>query len=135
MIIVHFIIFCLSLLTPLIMLYCGRIFKEKAPREVNKKYGYRTDMSMKNEDTWHFAQKYIGAIWIKTGIVLFTCTIIILALTFNININSLGYVVVILISLQLICMLCTVVPVEVALRNTFDDNGVRKDKQGINQGK
>ena len=45
----------MNLLTPAVMIVFGIIFKKRAPKEINWIYGYRTQMSMKNEDTWQVA--------------------------------------------------------------------------------
>ena len=50
---------CMGLLIPAIMLVMGRYFMKSAPKEINYIFGYRTNMSMKNRDTWEFAHKYI----------------------------------------------------------------------------
>ncbi len=39
-----------NLLTPAIMLGAGKLFLKKAPKDINWIFGYRTTMSMKNED-------------------------------------------------------------------------------------
>ncbi len=58
------------LITPFIMIFFGGKFKNNPPDKINWIYGYRTKMSMKNKDTWIFAHKKIGGIWLKSGIIL-----------------------------------------------------------------
>ena len=43
--------FVCNLLVPLLMVIFGRIMYKHAPKSINGIYGYRTSMSMKNEDT------------------------------------------------------------------------------------
>ena len=43
------------LLIPFLMISFGGLFSRSAPKEINSAFGYRTSMSMKNEDTWKFA--------------------------------------------------------------------------------
>lgn len=45
------------LLTPIIMVFFCRKFKNNPPNKINWIYGYRTKMSTKNKDTWIFAHK------------------------------------------------------------------------------
>ena len=40
------------LLIPLMMIGIGAFFAKKIPAKINRIYGYRTDISMKNKDTW-----------------------------------------------------------------------------------
>ena len=49
-----------DLLIPLIMIFTGKAFCEKAPKEINMLFGYRTTMSTKNMDTWRFAHEACG---------------------------------------------------------------------------
>ena len=48
----------MDLLIPVTMVFIGKRFQKKPPKEINAMYGYRTAMSMKNKETW----KYGGAL-------------------------------------------------------------------------
>jgi uncharacterized membrane protein len=61
----------------LIFILVGLIFKVFPPHKINYIYGYRTKLSMKNQDTWDEAQKYsansliiLGFIYVVTGFVI-----------------------------------------------------------------
>ena len=54
----------MDLLIPFTMIGFGKMFLKKAPDQINYVFGYRTSMSMKNQDTWVFAHHYCGKIWI-----------------------------------------------------------------------
>lgn len=45
----------MDLLIPFTMIGFGKMFLKKAPDQINYVFGYRTSMSMKNQDTWVFA--------------------------------------------------------------------------------
>ncbi len=60
--------FIMDLLIPIVMILLGRAFLKKAPKEINCVFGYRTSMSMKNKDTWEFAHRYCGKIWVICGL-------------------------------------------------------------------
>lgn len=64
-----FIMLGIDILIPLLMMLFGWLLKHKTPRK-NAIYGYRTSMSMKNNDTWVFANRYCGKLWIKCGLIL-----------------------------------------------------------------
>lgn len=49
-----------NLLIPVCMIIIGKVFSKNPPKTINGVYGYRTAMSMKNKDTWNFAQLYCG---------------------------------------------------------------------------
>ena len=57
----------LDLLVPLIMIGIGLSFLKKPPKDINGAYGYRTPMSMKNQDTWDFAHRVCGRVWCIAG--------------------------------------------------------------------
>lgn len=56
-----------NLLIPAIMLISGKLMRRTAPKNINWIIGYRTTMSMKNEDRWAFAHKIAGALMWKWG--------------------------------------------------------------------
>ena len=66
----------MGLLFPVVMILFGTMFMKSAPKKVNYIFGYRTDMSMKNRDTWEFAHKYIGKLWFRFGLLLIPITVI-----------------------------------------------------------
>ena len=66
----------MNLLFPLIMIVMGRYFMKKSPKEINYIFGYRTNMSMKNKDTWDFAHNYFGKLWFRLGWLLIPISVI-----------------------------------------------------------
>ena len=66
----------MNLLFPLIMIVMGRYFMKKSPKEINYIFGYRTNMSMKNKDTWDFSHKYFGKRWFRLGWLLIPISVI-----------------------------------------------------------
>lgn len=112
-----------NLLIPLIILIGGLFMKYKTPKKINGWVGYRTTMSMKNEETWQFAHNYCGGLWIKIGLIL---TLIAIA---GCMISAFsGYVVasiisVILMVIQVATLLLSIAPTERELKKHFDENG------------
>lgn len=121
-------IFMLSmdLLTPLVMLGFGKMFLSGNPKEINFVFGYRTSMSVKNKDTWQFAHSYCGKLWFRIGLILLPVSIIPLLFVINGNMNTVAIVGGIVCAVQVIVLLCSIIPVEKALKRTFDRNGNRK---------
>ena len=118
--------FVCTLLLPLIMLICGYCMYKNPPKEINGWVGYRTQMSKKNKDTWAFAHDYCGRLWMKLGRILLIPTIIIQIPCIQYSDNIISIVVLIIEGIQLIVLLASIVPVEKALKKTFDENGVRR---------
>lgn len=106
-------------LTPLIMIGVGALWKKHPPKKINWAYGYRTKMSMKNEETWKFAHSYHANIWFWGGIFLLVVSLIIMMLLRE----SYLKVSIWIIYTQLAILLLSGIPTEVALRKRF---GVKK---------
>lgn len=113
------------LLTPLIMVIFGRAFSRKAPAEINMSFGYRTDMSMKNRDTWNFAHKYLGKLWLVSGLILLPLSVIPFVFVIGENVELIGILSMIIVGVQLIVVIATIFPTEAALKRNFNKNGSR----------
>lgn len=118
---------CMGLLFPAIMLVMGRYFMKTAPKEINYIFGYRTNMSMKNKDTWEFAHKYIGKLWFRFGWILVPITIIPMLFVLGKSEDTIGTVGAIVVAIDLIILISAIFPTEMALKKNFDKDGNRKD--------
>lgn len=117
-----------NLLIPAIMLGTGKLMQRNTPKDINWIIGYRSAMSMKNEDTWAFAHKVAGAFSWKWGWVTLVVTIIAMLLLIGQSVELVSSAGCILMFLQLIPVLAVIPHTEKALRNTFDIAGNRKEK-------
>ena len=59
-----------TLMTPAVMIGFGRSFFKRPPRDINATFGYRTTMSMKNQETWQLAHRVCGRYWFICGLIL-----------------------------------------------------------------
>ena len=118
-------------LLPLIILVFGLFARIGLPRRVNFFAGYRTPMACKNQETWAFAHKYVGRLWIILGLVMIIVVIAMLLLIER-GTFALEPVTVLLISAvgTLLCVLLAIIPTEMALRKSFDKNGERRQNGG-----
>lgn len=119
-------LFIVDLIIPIIMMVGGRYFLNGGPRNINGVAGYRTMMSMKNQETWKFAHEYCGQIWWVHGGSLLVLSIITMLLVIRKSEASIGIVGGVLCTIQCIWIVGTIIPVERALRKNFDKNGNRK---------
>ena len=121
----------MNLLIPLTMIIFGYIYDKRPPKKPKSKFaysGYRTLMSMKNEETWEYAQRFFGKLWFRSGIVLGVISIIPLLFFMGKDKDTVGFAGMIICYVQLVVMLLPVIPTELALRRRFDRYGNRKDK-------
>lgn len=103
----------------------GWYFLKGRPKEINHIVGYRTKLAMKNQDTWRFAHQYCGKLWFILGLILLILTPIgmILGLKLDTDIDYGG----IICTVQVIVIVATIIPTELALRRTFNNDGSRKN--------
>ncbi len=115
--------FVMTLLIPAAMTVFGRKFMNNPPIKINHLFGYRTTRSMKNEQTWIFAQKLCGKMCYKFGIYALAPSI--LAMLFVIGrgeevISSVGIIVTMV---QGFAMIFIMILVERELRKNYDKDG------------
>ena len=116
----------MGLLFPVVMILFGTMFMKSAPKKINYIFGYRTDMSMKNRDTWEFAHKYIGKLWFRFGLLLIPITVIPMLFVISKTENIVGTVGLIVGFINTIVLIVPIFFTEKALNRTFDKDGNRK---------
>jgi len=121
-----FMLIC-DLLIPCTMIGFGRYFAQKAPKNINVLFGYRTAMSMKSKDTWEFAHRYIGKLWFRLGVLVLVVSLIPLLAVFGRDIETVGTVGMVVCFAQLVPLVGSIFPTEAALKRHFDRYGRRKD--------
>ena len=114
-----------SLFIPIIMVIFGKSFLKAAPKQINGIYGYRTAMSMKNQDTWEFAHKHFGKVWFYAGLILLPLNIIPLLFVMGESKDLIGTVGIVVCLIDTAVMLLSIIPTEKALKKNFDSDGNR----------
>lgn len=114
----------MTMIMSLTMIGFGYLFIKRPPNEINSVIGYRTKMSTKNKETWKFAHKYSGKVWIMSG--TFTAIISFLLIIALNNFKSYNQIMLGLFYIQIIILLLVIPLTELALRKNFDKNGIRK---------
>ena len=116
----------MDLLIPLTMIGFGKYFSERAPKEINEGFGYRTSMSMKNKDTWEFAHHYCGKLWLVIGYMILVISVMTMFFVIGKGKNVIGILGGILCGVQLVFLIGSIFPTERALKKNFDEYGNRK---------
>mgnify|MGYP003304801372 CR=1 FL=1 len=114
-----------DLIIPIVMIIAGWFMYKKTPKNVNHVIGYRTPMSMKNQDTWDFANAYCGKLWIKVGTVLSVVSFASHLPFYNFGEDALSIVIIVVEFIQIIVLVGTIAPVESQLKKKFDILGNR----------
>ncbi len=115
------------LLIPVIMILFGKYFIKKTPKNINYLFGYRTNLSMKNEGTWKFAHKHIGNIWFKWGLVLLSVSVLALLFVIGKDEDTVGILGSVITIVQLVPIVASIILTEKALKKNFDEEGNRKN--------
>ena len=112
-----FYMLAMDLLIPLVMVLFGRRFRRRPPKNINSFYGYRTAMSMKNQDTWRFAHAYCGRLWFRWGLILLPVTAAVMLPFWGKDIDTVGLAGGAVCLAQLIPLVGALIPTERALRH------------------
>ncbi|CAB1250649.1 SdpI family protein [Clostridium sp. WLY-B-L2] len=110
-----------SLVFGLVTMAFGIIPKIVRPKKINSWYGYRTEISMKNQDMWNEGNRYSTNQYILAGIIL-----LILGKIGYYFLQGKGYLVPLIGFIPV--LMVTVFTTEKHLKKTFDENGKRIDK-------
>ena len=123
------VIFLCDLILPLAFIGMGQRFTKCPPETIDPMQGYRTVMSMKNQDTWEFAQAYYGRTCYKIGWATLFVTVLAQVWMLRGPVGSIDGCIrhVGFILLESVAVVtANYVPVERALRRTFDKGGNRR---------
>lgn len=116
--------FIFSLILTGSMIGFGYLFIKRPPKQINSFFGYRTSMSSKNNETWKYAHKYAGKVWLWEGIITL---IISLILIFIYKDSPSFEKIAISVEVGIMIIILSVIPItEVALRKKFDKHGKEK---------
>lgn len=113
----------MDLLIPLMMIGIGRLFMKRPPKRINGIYGYRTKRSMKTQETWDFAHRYLRYLWFKIGLVLIPLSALPLIFVYGKDIELIGTVGAVVTLFEIVPMIVPIFPTERALKENFDEYG------------
>ena len=108
-----------ALLIPACMLYLGRRFHTRPPRNINMGYGYRSHRSMQSQEAWDFAQVYSGRFWVRAGRPVLAVSLVWMLLLFDRDIGTVGTSAVVLMGIQMLPFLAVIPATERVLRRKF----------------
>ncbi len=121
-----YVLFLCNLLIPVVVIVTGRIMWKHYPKNINGLVGYRTTLSMKNMDTWRFANEHCGRLWYKMGLFMLVFSVLVSVLLLRTNDNTYSMISLIFVMLQCIILIVSIIPTELALKKMFYEDGTRK---------
>lgn len=121
----YFFFFC-GLLIPLVIFLGGRMMWKHPPDEANGIVGYRTRRSMKNTDTWKFANEYCGKLWCRLSPALLLISILFFLPLYGHPKKEIGDCGILLLIIHLLLLILSVLLTEKALKKNFTEEGSRR---------
>ena len=109
------------LLIPMIMIVTGLCFTKKPPKKINCVFGYRTSRSTRSPEAWEFANRYMGKLWYRVGMILLPVSLIPMLFVMGKSADAVGIMATVITVIQLIPVVGSIVPVERALKKKFGD--------------
>lgn len=117
-----FLLVC-GLLIPAVMLGIGVWFSKYPPKTINWVCGYRTSRSTKSQAAWDFAQRYMGQLWKKWGLVMLLASVLWMLPTAGWDEDRASWWSMWLMIIQVAVLLLSIWPVERELARRFDREG------------
>lgn len=114
-------------LIPVLCFIFGILLYKHEPKKINGCYGYRTCRSMKNEDTWKFANNLLGRLWLGGGAVLIVISAAAVLIVNASRPDMLAAVSGLAVIMDLVFMAASIIRVESALKKRFNDDGSRRE--------
>lgn len=121
-----------NLLIPAVAIWYGRRFERNPPKEPNAWFGYRTNRSMKSREAWNFAQRKMGEVWGRWGFVMLPLAVLAQALTLLCaDLEAMCMWSLPITAAEVTALLLSMIPVERALKQNFDENGRRRKEESL----
>lgn len=115
------IIFIVIIVIPVAVSLGGVILINCAESDVNSTVGYRTKRSMESKETWAFANRTCGILWLTGGIISVVLSVTVPLMLYILKDDSAGlFAGVIILALQIVALILSIVKTEKKLSDNFD---------------
>ncbi|MCR5110796.1 MAG: SdpI family protein [Ruminococcus sp.] len=119
-----------AVFTAAAFILAGIALVRNADMEINDTFGYRTQRSTQNKETWHFANVHSGKILIIGGVIGLALIILTALIMEMIGVNKMAWLVGVILELVIVF---TVIPINMAstenqLKKRFGDKEESNDK-------
>ena len=119
-----------AVFTAAAFILAGIALVRNADMEINDTFGYRTQRSTQNKETWHFANVHSGKILIIGGVIGLALIILTALIMEMMGVNKMAWLVGVILELVIVF---TVIPINIAstenqLKKRFGDKEESNDK-------
>jgi hypothetical protein len=116
----------IALICPAIMVVGGLAWRSHRPGKINQWAGVRTELSMKNQDTWDYANKALGDDWPVWGAWSAVGSVFIMLATIRTGEMVVMWTMLGLMCVQTALMIVWTVVLHRRMLKVFDKNGKRR---------
>lgn len=119
--------FACNLLYSVGMILGGWVMWKHCPEKINSFVGYRSRRSMRNRETWRFANEHCGKRWWRIGWIMLLPTVLVQIPFYGKDDDTVGWLGLAICIVECTILLLSVLPTEKALKDSFTEDGQRKD--------
>jgi len=119
-------LFVCNLIYPITMILAGRLMWKHCANTMSDVMGYRSKRSMRNKDTWKFANENCGKRWWNIGWILLAPTVLVQLPLYGKSKEAIGSLALVICVVECTILLASILPTERALKATFTEDGTRK---------
>lgn len=114
--------FIRCLVIPVVIIIESLILKDNMPERGSRLCSHLSKMSVKNDDTWAFAQKRYCRYYKKTGWPMLAVTVVVAIISYCFDF----YASIIVFIAQAIILVVIYIVIEMELNETFDEEGNKR---------
>ena len=114
-----------EMVIPIAMICIGFRMSRKPPEDMKSAIAYRTKRAKLNRETWDFANNHCGKIWYMLGIALMVLTLAVMKECKGETDETLATIAFTVVLIQIISVVISMLPTEMALKRNFDSKGNR----------
>lgn len=94
-----------NLSIPLVLAICGICEFYFSPKKINNVYGFRTELSMKNQELWDLAQKLCGNLFLKISLIFLIIDVLCFVIIRGFSDNVIYVFALILMFIQIVSLI------------------------------
>ena len=123
----------MAIIVPLVLIAVGLYYTKCPPEKIYTDFGYKTSLTLKNDDIWAYAHQLCGKTWIKLGLIMIPLSIAIMVIPLFISENAMSFFSVALFALQCVAVFFSFRKTKATLLTVFDEEGNRRAAPAVEE--
>ena len=117
----------MGIIVPLVLLAVGLYYTKCPPEKIYTDFGYKTPLTLKNEDIWAYAHQLCGKSWIKLALIMIPASIAVMVIPLFISEDAMSFFSVGLFVVQCVAVFFSFRKFKATLLTVFDEEGNRRN--------